>query len=535
MISGTGIDASRVTPIWKELKTDASAKAPNRVADIDFKISDSDMVYTHDLKLFSDNVNKVFTWHEDKEVRQKYMAPYFPVVQSSGMGKTKLLYEYKQYLKNSISDITAILILCKSKLSSGIPNTDENKYEQDKIFDYSFVPETTSASGREEIIKKLNKIVSSTKSSKVVLCFDESQTLIKEDAFSFRCIRWWLRSIMDKQIVGVFTGTTSKLANFYLEQRTTEYSRGSGGYYEEDGHDLYEPFFMLSTTGIMATYDSNTTDNETDGNFAPGSQYGRPLFGLMDFSNDEGSERYYQICRRMLLQSGENLWSDESYFSLLGSRVQFGQTNMRIASELVSSAYALLIHFDYKSNIAFINFPPEPVCARIAMSLMVEGYQIRSNLSLKTYTGKEPKEIMHKAEELYSKGIAFPPKGDIGEIACALYMLFCGDVLRYSLDPTLLKFGVPFPEWVSILKAPVKDINSSGKEALNSKLVINFIQVCQNSLRYQNVFLNDQHVLSDWFNAGLAFYGPSQNFAYDILAPIQVIHDKQGQLIASFL
>jgi hypothetical protein len=140
------------------------------------------------------------------------------------------------------------------------------------------------------------------------------------------------------------------------------------------------------------------------------------------------------------------------------------------------------------------------------------------------YRGKHPKTWMKKAEELYSKGIASPPKGDIGEIAGELYMLFCGDVLRYSLDETMLTLRVPFEDWISKLLDP-DSINLSQKE---SSLFVNIMQVCQNSLRNTDIFLQEEHVLSDWFNAGLAFYAPKQNFAYDIIAPIGVIREGQN-------
>jgi hypothetical protein len=42
-----------------------------------------------------------------------YLAPYFPIIQSSGMGKTKLLFEYKQRMANMTEEnTTKVLMLC---------------------------------------------------------------------------------------------------------------------------------------------------------------------------------------------------------------------------------------------------------------------------------------------------------------------------------------------------------------------------------------------------------------------------------------
>jgi hypothetical protein len=153
---------------------------------------------------------------------------------------------------------------------------------------------------------------------------------------------------------------------------------------------------------------------------------------------------------------------------------------------------------------------------------MVDGWQFESSPVI--YRGKHPKTWMKKAEEFYSNGIASPPKGDIGEIAGALYMFFCVDVLRYSLDKTMLTLRVPFEDWVCKLLNP----DSSNLFPKESDLFVNIMQVCQNSLRNTDIFLQEKHVLSDWFNAGLAFYAPNQNFAYDIIAPIGVISEGQN-------
>lgn len=63
---------------------------------------DTEMKHSYDLDKFSKQIDDLFVWHQNDEVKEKYMAPYFLFVQSSGMGKTKILYEYqKRWMKRS--------------------------------------------------------------------------------------------------------------------------------------------------------------------------------------------------------------------------------------------------------------------------------------------------------------------------------------------------------------------------------------------------------------------------------------------------
>jgi hypothetical protein len=66
-----------------------------RIADIEHEISSekTKMTFKFDLENF-ERVNSIFNWYIEGE--KAFIAPYFPVIQSSGMGKTKLLYEYKK-------------------------------------------------------------------------------------------------------------------------------------------------------------------------------------------------------------------------------------------------------------------------------------------------------------------------------------------------------------------------------------------------------------------------------------------------------
>jgi hypothetical protein len=103
----------------QDIQNKVNANAQLRIADLDFAIKQP-YVGSRDLKVFSERVGSLFEWH--KKDYKTYLAPYFPIIQSSGMGKTKILVEYRsrtnmnrsrQNVKNSTCHV--LLILCKTR------------------------------------------------------------------------------------------------------------------------------------------------------------------------------------------------------------------------------------------------------------------------------------------------------------------------------------------------------------------------------------------------------------------------------------
>jgi hypothetical protein len=86
--------------LYKSSHPDYGQRQPDtRIAEIDMGIEHTPLSHTFDLTRFEKRVAKVLKWTEDKEEREEYMAPYLVVIQSSGMGNTKLLYEYMKKTK----------------------------------------------------------------------------------------------------------------------------------------------------------------------------------------------------------------------------------------------------------------------------------------------------------------------------------------------------------------------------------------------------------------------------------------------------
>lgn len=498
-----------------------------RIADIEHEISskNTSMKYTFDLERFSEKIDEIFDWYKDE--KKDYVAPYFPLIQSSGMGKTKVMFEYKSKVnKDNGSNIQCFLLSCEASKESWEKKKEEKKNNgTPTIFDHAFiVPASSGEDKMKEINIYLDELLATTDvGKKVVLCIDEAQSLVQDEAFPLLCIRWWLRRTnLCRQVVAVFTGTTTQLAHFYKEMQSTGTSRDPSNQYHEDGKRLYKPFYELCTTGILAGRLPSKSGASPPNDLVRALEYGRPLFVTLDWKETSMvnmERRILAICERMLLLAKtDKVWTLNSHFSVLGTRVQFGQTHFNLASKLVSNGYAILSSFDPESHgkVARICFQPDPVCAQIAMSLMTKDFHLQQQSPEARFTGKEPKYWTKKATELITQGLGVTDKGDVGEIAGALYLLFCGDFFRFRKDKTLKTFSVDLSRWIEKLMNPEESSFSEDIEDVQ----ISFIQVCTNHLRHPLFFLSQQKVFEEWYTAGVAFYGCEQSVGFDLIAPI---------------
>ncbi|KAG7339816.1 hypothetical protein IV203_025500 [Nitzschia inconspicua] len=81
---------------------------------VNYKITNNDISHDSDLVSFAERVETLATeyWENGNET-PPYVAPYLCFIQSSGMGKTKLLYEYrnkqKKFLANKV-ELKLILV-----------------------------------------------------------------------------------------------------------------------------------------------------------------------------------------------------------------------------------------------------------------------------------------------------------------------------------------------------------------------------------------------------------------------------------------
>ena len=433
---------------------------------------DRELVHEYDYKAFFQRIEELRKWHTEKDERNSYLSPYFSLIQSSGMGKTRLFVECRARL-SGLKDVC-----CKTILCTPIPVKSEDYFDLEidaKGLQTLQGDDKALQEKIDDIVGKLNTLIQHTEEKFIVMLFDEAQGLMVgtdnagKRSLLFRRIRWWLRERRRKEVVAVFAGTTAKLSNFFpADPPTAQVSRDpelSYKNYEEGDSDkgkkLYDPFFALNTIGCLrkaVAPSTSSTEFSPLGltEFERAALYGRPLFAHYQQSGTL-MNKVVGIIQRLLLSSGSDYAEDPAAcLSVLGSRVQMGVLDsFEVSARLVSSGYACLVGFTQKrgSAKARVSFMPDPVCASLAMALMAESWERPTEkLQQLEFKSREKSFWVQQAKMAFSSGLCRPEKGDVGEIFSALYMLFCGDVLRQKQDPKLQAFSVPLEDWFDLLK-----------------------------------------------------------------------------------
>ncbi|CAJ1946117.1 unnamed protein product, partial [Cylindrotheca closterium] len=233
-----------------------------------------------------------------------------------------------------------------------------------------------------------------------------------------------------------------------------------------------------------------TNDNNVVTEFDVATQYGRPLFGRLQL-NGKLKDALGNILLRMR-GAGQEL-SLQKYYSLLATRLQMGQVSFDFASELVASGYAHLTHYSPEQTaVAEIAFLPDPVCAWLAMTQMIEDCNLYENVDgISLGCGKPPSVWSEKAIKIYSSALCRPEKGDV-------------------------------EDWIALMqKGKYKTAVKTAVKTVEPKASVNFIQVCRNYLRYSLREIQDSGLLKHWYLAGRASYVYASCHAYDILVPLQ--------------
>jgi hypothetical protein len=91
------------------------------IAPLDYAIADTKLVYSYDFERFEKRVYDLFLWFTNRDYYYSFIAPSFSFVQSSGTGKTQLLYWLEQVINGKLKgtstisweDTNCILLLCQ--------------------------------------------------------------------------------------------------------------------------------------------------------------------------------------------------------------------------------------------------------------------------------------------------------------------------------------------------------------------------------------------------------------------------------------
>jgi hypothetical protein len=569
---------------WKEKQEEVT-----RMVSVDFEIAKRKLSHFHDLERFTDALEDVFKWFDEdgvsmkkrdvvsppkkrrrvfpskKERRasppKKMLGPYLCFVQSSGMGKTKLMYEYRENSFRVESDIASSLILSSrirtSKKRSGVFDFREDFRKEIGSLSSGIVAAIRIYEVLDMILKKTlanNKVHRNRAKDKkgapqeinecnrVVLMFDESQSLLRRDfgydAFLFRCVRVWLREKRDEKVIAVFAGTTSKITNFLIESdkelepglvSSRAIQKGEEMRYHEKGsNQIYPPFYHTATMGSCLPLVAGITEYER------ATYYGRPLFAIMASKEALHKKISNILCRMLIVPQGHDWKSDlKAVMNILATRVQLGETSVDVVSELVAKAYATLSGCSEDSRTLKMAYLPDPVCARLAMCMMDKNFKQVVPDWKTTIKGKKKEWWTRKLKDIFSTGLVRPAKGDFGEVVVALYMLFCGDLLRKEIrdsqkeeDKEMLDyshFSVSLDAWLDLLESGGEP--AEGKYFANCELSVGFIQVCRNSLRsYRTSWnsLKNESFLQRIFESGVAFYTFEGCPLIDMVVPLRV-------------
>ena len=447
---------------------------------------DRDLIGDHDLTYLRKKIQDTFSWYDEniKDNYTKYQSPSFPIVQSSGMGKTRLMKQCRDSLRKEgtkENKISAFMLLCIP--SKGIPPDDWKKHYDGLLK----VPSGDTEQDRETLVDQLSRYVDID--GHVVVFVDEAQMLLtKNDGFAYSCIKWRIREITNSKIVVVFAGTSTNLGMLYMGRRPEPgFSRDTNkSYYnseitnvgrkvDEACLQLYPPFLDLTT---ISCYKGDDASQRFVTDLEKSLFYGRPLFPVL-LTEDEPKLRIrsedwkanectmvnpvlYAVLKRMMLSINGKDWMNapDSKMSILATRVQMGiSTSFEFIDNATAKGYANLVEYDVddfggskpKSNWikSRLVFMPDPLCASLAMGMMRKGWTLRSsNGSSFKYSGQDAQFWCREAALSFQQGLFLPERGDAGEVMVALHMLFCGDVLREREDRSMRTFQISFERWL---------------------------------------------------------------------------------------
>ena len=237
-----------------------------------------------------------------------------------------------------------------------------------------------------------------------------------------------------------------------------------------------------------------------------------------------------------------------------------GPTTAAVVSELVATGYAHLTGFDQVSAAedapgrASFAFFPDPVCARIAMCLMDEGFVFQCEgeksptgdlqYGVREIRGASKTAVAEMFGSIFSSGLCQPAKGDFGEVAVALYLLLCGDVLRKTsnnddLTKPYHSLSVDLVKWMNVAenrgvcKTEETRMNAAENKGVcnteeTSAFQVNCIQFFRQPLHLPLLKLAESSLLMSLYEKGCGIYCPNNTEAVDLVLPV-LSHKEQSK------
>ena len=210
------------------------------------------MSHQLDVQALEAKLRQVEIWHDDDEVRDKYLAPLLAIIQSSGTGKSRLMNFVRNYYQNETS---------RTILLNDTPIAEPRKSKLEEDFDQVYiVKKNVSLADQKQNFRNLvlEQCTECMKSKEykghVRLFFDEAQHLANNGGFLIRVLRFITLEKMftvnidgqDKhcKITAVLAGTSSAIADFPEKEEESNQSRtvtAKGSHYAK-GTVPFPPF-----------------------------------------------------------------------------------------------------------------------------------------------------------------------------------------------------------------------------------------------------------------------------------------------------
>ena len=154
--------------------------------------------------------------------------------------------------------------------------------------------------------------------------------------------------------------------------------------------------------------------------------------------------------------------------------------------------------------------------------------------------------------EIFADGLCLPERGDFGEVAVALYLLFCGDVLLKKNTESedgrkpYHQLSVDFFEWMKIvtrndgnIKEDAAEEDAAEQDATTTvgtplerdiQFSINCIQFFRQPLRFDLKYLAGDTFLKSLYEKGCAIYCANNTEAVDLVVPVSVARKEKTTL-----
>jgi hypothetical protein len=488
---------------------------PERIADVDFHIRDTPLSHSFDVEAFVRQVQTTRTtwekYRDNPEDKERYDAPYFCFVQSSGMGKTKIMYEAIQTLmpmkkqakrkqentKDEVMDemdedkdvVTDKMDKAMDheawKCALILPSQLKSRGKDPLVFlardDVTFPPTTTSSddddatAGARKGFAALDTLLkhildrheaSDNSRCPVLLCFDESQVYLEDVTFSssrgektilkafwFRVIRLWLRLRKHRRhtVVAVFAGTTASLSNFRNGDDDDILGSPTTSRDWTESTERYDKgvkyFPVFSMTTTIGCL-AATVDSTTEAT----SDYHRAIpYGRPLFA---------------LLHKSSPLDESKNLTAILGRMLQSSNEEWMESDPALLSVLATRVQmgqttFEFASKLVARGYANLLGVSDESAHITYMPDPVCSRLAMCMMAGGFqldpfkgiggifwPKQV----SRLFRFGLCIPEKGNAGEIFVTLYFLLCGDKLRQNASSDFTVFKVSLAEWLCLVR-----------------------------------------------------------------------------------